>query len=272
MKNQDQPFILIGGCPRSGTTALVHFLNTNPSFFISSEENLLDMYKVLAKQLSTRQKRQATYEKQGLREHSQREAMSVEDTLLYNFSKTSVWEVLHSVYAVHHQALNLQQPLKVVGDKYPNYFLEIDRILSLKRFKYIHVTRNPVDVINSMVRRTEMAKQGKDWWKSVTEIEEMIKVWSEAYAVSQKTQENPKVLNLHYESLVFDFQNTVQQLNAFMSGTYSFDNVLISDVDKHFDRRYLSDDHLKLIMSNPSVQDYMQKFRDHPIINLAMQC
>ena len=57
--------LLIGGCPRSGTTALLHFLNSNASTHISAEENLLHKIQVLNKLLGTREQRAKVYKKNG---------------------------------------------------------------------------------------------------------------------------------------------------------------------------------------------------------------
>lgn len=248
--------LLIGGAPRSGTTALIQLLNSNPSVFISSEENILKSIDVVNKTLSTKERRLVNLAN-GMREVSQRETINKDNIHSHNFTKSGTWPVIKYIYKWHHQQINPTSDLILWGDKLPNYFKEMDSIINSGKFQYLHITRNPLDVINSMLRRTEMAKQGKDWWKAITSFDEMLNTWTSAYCAIEKHEENDLVLHIHYEDLLFNYSNTIEKINFFTKSNLSYQNILISDKELHFDRAYLNDSLLEIITNNPVVSRYM---------------
>lgn len=256
--------LLIGGCPRSGTTALLQVLNSNPSVFISSEENLVNITQVLGKLLGTRERRGASLH-QGMRALSGRETLNNENIHSHNFTREAIWPVVESIYAWHQNQLRADFPLKVWGDKFPNYYKEIDAVLQIPGVRYLHLTRNPLDVINSMIRRTEMAKQGRDWWKAITEFDAMLDAWVEAYRISKRIQDRSNVLILDYEDLVFSFDATIKKINEFLGTDLEFENSLISDPDKHFDRSYLNQAMQSRILAHTDVAQYFAEREGMPI-------
>jgi hypothetical protein len=263
--------LLIGGCPRSGTTALVELLNTNPSVFISSEENLLNTENSLRKLLGTRERRAEVYRTKGLRELSERETLSAEKILASNFTEEAAWPTIQFLYEWLHLKNHPSHTLKLWGDKLPNYYKHIDEVLAIPDVKYLHITRNPLDVINSMMRRTEMARQGKDWWKANTELKTMIEAWSEAYVVAEKIENHPHVLHLHYEDLVFNFSESIARVNRFLDLDLTFDNPLISDPAKHFDRAYLTDENLAGILADGNVKAYVERNKETPFLSMGLE-
>lgn len=255
--------LLIGGAPRSGTTALLQALNSNRSVYISSEENLLNTEKVLSKLLGTRERRARTLTG-GMRSLSHRETLTLDNIHSHNFSVKSVWPTILYMYKWHHKRQADGEPLIVWGDKYPNYYKEIDATLALPHVRYLHITRNPYDVINSMLRRTEMSKQGKDWWKAITDVDQMIEAWGQAYATVQRIEGNPNVFHMHYENLVFEFDKTMGALNKFMGVDFVYENMMVDDPDKHYERDFLNDEIEQRISSHPQVREYVNTFRNHP--------
>lgn len=255
--------LLIGGSPRSGTTALLQVLNSNPSVYISSEENLLNTKKVLDKLLGTRERRSHTLAA-GMRSLSQRETLTVDNIHSHNFSAKSVWPSIHYLYKWHHKRMGSAEPLVLWGDKFPNYYKEIDSVLALPHVRYLHITRNPYDVVNSMLRRTEMSKQGKDWWKAITDIDGMIDAWALAYKTILGIESSSKVFHLHYEDLVFDFEKSVSALNDFMGVNFTYNNVMVDDPGKHYERDFINEEIQKRISSNLQVSEYVEKFSNNP--------
>jgi len=259
---QRQP-LLIGGAPRSGTTALLQVLNSHRSVYISSEENLVNTGKVLSKLLGTRERRARTLTG-GMRSLSHRETLTLDNIHSHNFSVKSVWPAILYMYKWHHKRHAEGEPLVVWGDKYPNYYKEIDEVLALPHARYLHITRNPYDVVNSMLRRTEMSKQGKDWWKAITDIDQMIEAWAQAYSTILRIERNPNVFHMHYESLVFDFDKTMDGLNNFLGVDFAYENLMVDDPDKHYERDFISEEIEQRISSNSQVSDYVNTFRNHP--------
>lgn len=255
--------LLIGGSPRSGTTALLQVLNSNPSVYISSEENLINTKKVLDKLLGTRERRSHTLAA-GMRSLSQRETLTVDNIHSHNFSAKSVWPSIHYLYKWHHKRMGSTEPLVLWGDKFPNYYKEIDSVLALPDVRYLHITRNPYDVVNSMLRRTEMSKQGKDWWKAITDIDGMIDAWALAYKAIQGVESSPNVFHLYYESLVFDFKKSISALNDFLGVDFAYSNLMVDDPAKHYERDFIDEEIQKRISSNLQVSEYVEKFSNNP--------
>lgn len=240
--------LLIGGCPRSGTTALVQIFNSNPSLYISSEENLLNTDKVLSKLLGTRERRAKVFHNMGGRELSQRETLNAGNTLTSNFTEKAVWPMLREIYKWHHSN-NHDAPLVVWGDKFPNYYKEIDTVLAIDEVCYLHITRNPFDVVNSMLRRTAMAKQGKDWWKAITDIDDMIDAWCEAYNVINRVESYENIVHVLYEELVFDFENSIEKINKFLRVDFKYQNLMVDAPEKHYDRTFLNKEIITRMMA-----------------------
>jgi hypothetical protein len=247
--------LLIGGSPRSGTTALLQVLNSNPQVYLSAEENLPKLALDLGKTLGT-QERRAQSLANGMRALSVRETLSAENIQSHNFTANAAWPTLRYLYQWHHRQMHDAATLLLWGDKLPNYYRELDAVLALPKVRYIHLTRNPLDVINSMLRRTEMARQGRDWWKAVTEFDAMLDTWAAAYAAVQANAAHRSLLHLHYEDLLFDFDASMQRINTFAEVDLTYHNILLADPSLHFDRQYLTPELIDRIRAHPAVIAY----------------
>jgi hypothetical protein len=252
--------LLIGGSPRSGTTAVLQMLNSSPGVFISSEENLLKSLQSLEKLLDTRSRRAKAMEK-GMRALSPRETLTLENIHSHNFDRESVWPTLRFIYEYHHERLHPGLPLVLWGDKLPAYARELDAVLALHGVRYMHVTRNPFDVVNSMLRRLDAARQGQDWWKAITDFDAMVEAWAESYRAIEAVEKRANVFHLHYEELVFDFERNVAALNHFLGVDMQYQNVLVSDPALHYDRSHLTREMIQRIDVHPVVQNYIVRYR-----------
>lgn len=255
---------MIGGCPRSGTTALLQTLNSNSSVLLTSEENLLNLVRVLRKLLGTRERRSKVFDKNGTRDLSQRETLTPENALASTFSEEAVWPTIKFLYEWHHSQACDDFPLTLWGDKFPNYFKNIDDVLSIDGARYIHITRNPFDVVNSMLRRTAMARQGKDWWRAITDVDTMIGIWEEAFRTITQVGNHADVFHLHYEELVFDFEASIFELNQFLKIDLVYHDILVNNPQKHYDRSYLSSEIIKLLLKSSEVCSYIEQYTDNP--------
>lgn len=253
--------LLIGGSPRSGTTAVLQVLNSNPNVFISSEENILNGLQVLEKLLDTRARRNKVLSN-GMRALSLRETLTLENIHSHNFDRDSTWPTLRFIYEYHHSRLHPGMPLVLWGDKLPGYAKELGAILKLPDIRYLHVMRNPLDVVNSMLRRLDAARQGRDWWKSITDFDSMLEAWAAAYRSIQSVKENDKVFELHYEELIFDFDRSVANLNCFLGVDLQYRNILVTDPALHFDRTHLTKNMMSRIAAHPVVREYVKCYGD----------
>ena len=113
-----------------------------------------------------------------------------------------------------------------------------------------------------MLRRTEMARQGRDWWKAVTEFDAMLDTWAAAHAVIQPQLAKPNVFHLHYEDLVFDFATSMVRLNTFLGVDLKCQNILVSDPAQHFERSYLNSEMCTRILAHPEVKMYQMQGSD----------
>lgn len=250
--------VLIGGSPRSGTTALIQVLNSNPAVFISSEENLLALAGDLGKKLGTKERR-AKNVAGGMRALSVRETLSLDNIHSHNFTSAATWPTIRNLYSWHHRQLHGDHSLILWGDKYPNYFRDLKAVLKVPKVRYLHLTRHPLDVINSMLRRTEMALQGLDWWKGITEVDDMIETWVSAYIAIEFVETNRNVLHLHYEDLIFDFPASMKRVNEFVGVDFPYKNILVSDPSMHFERTFLNEELSARILRHPVVVRYHEK-------------
>lgn len=253
--------LLIGGSPRSGTTALLQMLNSSPGVFISSEENLIKGVQSLEKLLDTRSRRARALQN-GMRELSPRETLTLDNIHSHNFDRSAVWPTLRFIYEHHHAALHPGVPLVIWGDKVPGYARELDAVMALPGVRYLHITRNPLDVVNSMLRRLEAARQGRDWWKSITDFDAMVEAWAEAFVAIEAVEGRDDVMHLHYEELVFGFDRSVAAINRFLGAGFSYGRVLVDDPALHFDRSQLSADLVRRIAGHPVVRRYVERYRN----------
>jgi len=251
---------------------LLQVLNSNVNAYVSSEENLLNMIKVFGKTLGTRERRALTLAG-GMRELSERETLTANNIHSHNFTEKSLWPAIRYLYKWHHKQSNSDQPLVLWGDKLPNYYKELDTVLAVPLVKYLHITRNPYDVVNSMLRRTELSKQGKDWWKAITDVESMIDAWASAYKAMRKVESATNTLHIQYESMVFEFDKTIAQINSFLGVDFTYQNVMVDDPAKHYDRSYITDEIQQLIDSNVHVMHYVKRFSgsvDYPSVAASL--
>ena len=254
--------ILIGGCPRSGTTALQQLLNVDERVYISSEEDLTNSIKIISSLLSTRERREKKM--QGfLRDLSVRESLSKESLHSHNFTSNSIWPVIRYIYKHHHAKIHPGNELLLWGDKYPLYYKSLAKKIDEGWVSYLHITRNPFDVVNSMIRRTKNARQGKDWWRAITEIDDMISAWSDAYTMIRKVDNRTNVLEVQYEELVFNTSGFICDFKKFKDFELRLGEVLVSDTNKHYERDFLTNDVTAKIMGSKSVQHYIRRFSNN---------
>lgn len=257
-------FMLIGGCPRSGTTPLQMLLNSDPRVYISSEHNLVTLINAMVGFLEIREVREEKADGLAVRALSAREDFSFDRAQSYTFTVKWLYHVIHDIYRRHHREVAPNEDLMIVGDKYPLCFRDIDDLVKVGApIRYAHITRNPYDVINSMKCRTAMAAEGKDRWKAFTVIDDMIDVWNSAFQTIQRLEATIPCLHIQYEDMVFEQPKTMAVIETFVGVPLNTVVSLIDDPAVHFDRTYLTEQDPALIQDRIDLSVYADYLRKH---------
>lgn len=193
-------WLVLGGCPRSGTTLLNFTLNSHEDIYLSNEQNLYKSCQIL----DTMFYRQRHVEKRKPRTLSNSEAVTggyKAEVKAATISKEK--SLTPMIEAAFYTSLcpSTSDPNSVyVGDKFPKYYhWDIEWLEKyISNIKFIHVSRSPVDVISSCMRRTELSKKGEDWWP-IENISDYVNEWIRAWNYINTKKENPNFLHIRYE-------------------------------------------------------------------------
>jgi GR25 family glycosyltransferase involved in LPS biosynthesis/tetratricopeptide (TPR) repeat protein len=264
--------LLIGGCPRSGTTILQYVLNTDPGVYISNEMNLFKIVNTLQDMLGEDAVLAAKKSGEIPRAMSEREKWTVDDFRKFKFSAVHTWDVLKKIYEVHHAAVRPGQLLRLIGDKLPKYFQQLAAgKLADRPFKYIHITRNPIDVINSMIMRVRNAQAGNDTWKAHATSESQISIWQEAFGFIRRRESDTNILHVLYEDFVFDTDRVMREICDFLGLEIDWTHVVENDREKHFRRENIGDEVLRAVDDSGIYREYTDYLRDRYPFSQAMQ-
>ena len=217
------------GCPRSGTTLLNQLLNSHPKIALTNEMNLIALSEEMKKTLFRKEVRLS--EKPIDREKSPRENWKFEDLMRFiPKHKNAVFSVLESVCL----SIKNDQDIIYFGDKLPQYYREnlSDFADYLDETIYvIYVTRSVADVVSSMMRRYENAKKGKDYWSSVTSVNDGLIEWVMAWNSRREFAADPniKMLDFNYDMLIKHKHDACELMADFLSIANDFDEGLVSD-------------------------------------------
>lgn len=136
----DKQFVFIVGAPRSGTTWLQSSLDTHPEIASLGNIELRFFSEYIHPLLKAWENEKAVYQKFGVGLHAVLKKEEFEKYLL---------ELLFNVYS---KVLNKNPSAKIILDKYPGNSLQINTINKLlPNAKFIHIIRNPLDAITSML-------------------------------------------------------------------------------------------------------------------------
>ena len=197
-------WICNGGCPRSGTTAFLEVFNQHPNIAMFPEYNfftLIDKFDDLFyKEANTRSKGWIGDINANDRPGS---TVITKDFLKYIPQKELGHQriVIKSMF----EAVFPGKDLHVIGEKLPFYFQQ-DIYKLNKRvgpIKFIHITRNPLWVINSIRHRTKLVEQGKDLWK-YRDFNEACNIWISAWNFLISASEELDILPIKYEDFFDD--------------------------------------------------------------------
>ena len=264
--------LLIGGCPRSGTTILQYVLNTDPHVFITNEMNLFKTVDGLGSLLGADASLATKRPHESPRALSVRESWTVSDFTKYKFDAGCTKAILRKIYEIHHERVRPGKALAVFGDKFPKYYQSIDHYnLAGSAFKYIHITRNPLDVINSMIMRVKNAQEGKDTWKAHPTLESQIAIWAEAFAFIRGRETDAQVLHVLYEDFVFNTAHVMEEIGSFLNMSLVWESCIENDEAKHFRRENIGAHELSVIDASGVYQEYVNYLQVHQANSRALE-
>ncbi|GAB3376463.1 hypothetical protein GCM10027567_16460 [Spongiibacter taiwanensis] len=161
----------------------------------------------------------------------------------------------------------------IIGDKYPKYYTwDLDFVSSVLGVpKFIHVTRNPYDVINSCIHRRDMAISGNDWWP-IRSSSEYLNDWIDAWNFSSEKNLSDDFLHIKYEDFIENPSAVSQKLASFLDIENRFDisivNVRRPEVARESQYKKLIEAHLaeEILCWDMDVYELQKKF---PVIKRA---
>ena len=208
-------WICNGGCPRSGTTAFLEVFNQHPNIGMFPEYNFFTLIEkfddIFYKEANTREKGWIG----NINANDRPGATVITKDFLRYIPQKGMGHQRHIIKSLF-EAVFPDKDLKVIGEKLPFYFQQ-DIYKLNKRvgpIKFVHITRNPLWVINSFRNRTKLVEQGKDLWK-YRDFEEAINIWISAWNFMIANSDDIDILPIKYEDFfthpiearreVFDF-------------------------------------------------------------------
>lgn len=222
-KSRDK-LVLLSGCPRSGTTMLNILLNSHPNIAITNECNLIKFLNELDS--TTLFKRFGRVKKNNFkRPKSPRETWGIETLKSYVPQKENIFnEIIKDLcFSIKDFSSN---KIYIYGDKTPKYYKEDLHDFAKKLgipIYIIHVTRNPLFVISSIMRRYKNNQKGIDSWKSITSISQAIDEWIEAWNWRISISKSFCLLDLNYDFAVKDPSKLALEISNFLEIENKFD-------------------------------------------------
>lgn len=218
-------WLVVGGCPRSGTTLLNFLLNSHPAIRLTNENNFARLIDQVGQLFYREQRLPSVPDRlKGPNENWRRE--DVERATL-QFDKCAV-PVLKALYTAHFGDQVCFDQVAYFGDKLPCYYdRDWDRVQDfIKPMKVIHVSRDPRDVVNSMLRRAHNTRQGKDYWHSLSTPEQACYEWARGWNFIVAERRQPKdvdYLHIKYEDFVDEPDRELARLCEFLQVEDQFD-------------------------------------------------
>lgn len=231
-RSRDWSWLLMGGCPRSGTTLLQLVLNTHPQIRLTNEfslfRGLANLRSVFAREEEFRNWRERA---RGARE-TWRKADLEPFIPRYEKCAGAMFRALYEAQFADRVALD---SVRYLGDKLPQYYAhDLDALEALLGPVWIlHLSRNPVDVVNSMLRRSRNAQRGKDTWDLVHTVEDGCVHWARAWnALLRFRAARPgRVVHVKYEEILTDCDGCLARMADALHVEPTFDTsaVVVED-------------------------------------------
>jgi len=143
----------------------------------------------------------------------------------------SAGRMVRAMYEAHFESPSI----RYFGDKLPQYYEhDIDALESkIGPIHIVHISRNPIDVVNSMLRRSRNAAIKLDTWNLVHTVDEGCMHWARAWNAVQRLARSRefRVTHLKYEELISDPVGTLTKLSNVLGVSDAFDHTRIVEED-----------------------------------------
>ena len=227
---QKNQIVLVMGAPRSGTTLITSILNSHPSVAITNECNIVRCVEVFEKSLF--RKRINSIE----RSRSSRETWALDQATGHiPQPETALFPIIKSFC----NSIKPNNDILLVGDKVPTYYKYNLSEFSTKinaEILIIYLTRNPVDVVSSMIRRSVNSRKGLDTWSGPAKPIPALNYWIDAWNHRNKLRQSSsiKFLDLNYDAAIRDPQALGRLLSNFLGidNQFYLDSVNTADVKR----------------------------------------
>ena len=246
-------FLLISGCPRSGTTFLNLLLNSHPKIAISNECNVIKLIERVSLDLY---RKEVLYNEKTIFERSKspRENWSTSTLISYiPKRKDSIKPIIYAYLSSIKKSSEVA--IEIVGDKLPKYYkqdLDYFSILNDLPIKVIHITRDPIEVISSMMRRYANTNKGLDRWKAIESLEQGFNEWIEAWNWRVKARESKQIelLDLNYNKCIKYPNQMYVEISRFL------------EIDNLFDKELISNEQVDLLIDQRDASKFSQEFSE----------
>ncbi len=198
--DDDFVFCVIGGCPRSGTAALLDSLNASNCVGLMPEVNFFNLITHFDALYFKESKTKSKLWIKNINANERPNARVLLDDFLEYIPSLEREQraFIKSYFSLHFS----EKKLSVIGEKLPIYYT-LDHAALESRvgpIKYIHIVRHPLYVLNSFMHRRKLTEEGKDLWKH-SNPGDAIMMWINAwnYMVSNHSQNPENFLPVKYE-------------------------------------------------------------------------
>jgi hypothetical protein len=252
-------FLIVGGCPRSGTTLLAFMLNRHRKIAMTNDFNLSHLHKSIEDIFHT-DKNVKRFRKEGFRELNEKESWNLDIVEAMTFSSELTLPVIEFLYHKHFEGRKDFGYKTYYGDKHPRYFYGIDRFQQIfPDLTIIHVTRNPFDVINSMKRRAMNHIKGEDEGWKLLDLSKMCDEWSMAFQTAIR-EDIGNIINVQYEDLVFDNKEILSSIFDKLNLEFILEPGYEPDTNKehHFKCEYLEQKEIEEISERIDLASYKE--------------
>ena len=207
-------------------------LNTHGQFCIGNEIDFLSMYETVAAGIKFKYEKSLKLR----REFSAREKHL--GNANYDYIPNPSFAIPKVLEAYAASSKPQSESFKYLGDKYPRVYWKskFSPLNSLAHEDFaevtlIHVTRSPLEAINSIFRRINNAKIGADSWSGIKDLDQAINEWKHAWNARNLYSKTPfrKVIDLNYNALVHDPSGSLEKIAATLEVDNSFDSSIVSN-------------------------------------------
>ena len=204
--------LAVGGMSRSGTTLLVHLLNTHPDIYLTHEMRIF--INIGEKQSKYRGTLSPIFgnnlhllDRPDIVSHAYRICFHLL-TFIY-WKRPITFERIRNILSL------MWHKYPIIGDKWPRYHFHLQNLTQYTDgLKIVMINRDGRDVIASFMKKIHTDWAGLEWIHNLSTVEEVAVRWLNAIESIQKHQES--IFIIRYEDLVQDPRPILQALGNYL--------------------------------------------------------